>query len=83
MNGKLKYGLAAISDYAPKWMVNSSSVVALLIASKHLLINGMPLDEPMLKSMILKWVNYGLEVVQVLLALAVVFVSKKSEHDTK
>ena len=83
MKNQLKYGLSAMKGYAPKWVINTSSVVALLITSKQWLITGMPFDMPELKEDILKWLNYFLEVVQVCLALAVIFISKNTDYDSK
>ncbi len=83
MSKQLKYGLSAVNGYAPKWVINTSSVIALIIASKQIIVTGLPIDVPELKSEILKWLDYVLEVMQVCLALAVIFISKKIQHDSE
>lgn len=73
MKTKLKFGLSQAAEYAPKWMINTTSVLALLIAAKHHLINELPALSNELKPLIVAWTDYVLDTLQVLLALAVIF----------
>lgn len=77
MNKKLKFGLSQIGSHAPLWLVNLTSLLALLVAAKHYLIAGLPVDNEQLKIELMAWTNYILDGLQVLLAMTVIFSSEQ------
>lgn len=82
MNNNLKFGLSQVKNRAPKWVVNTTSIVALLIAAKHYLIDELPGIASHTKLLLMGWFEYTLNIVQVLLALSVIFLGQEEEHDT-
>lgn len=84
MKNKLKFGLGQAREYAPHWIINATSIVALIIAAKHYLIYSFPVASNVTKANIDAWVEYGLDIIQVLLALAVIFTgdNKRRVDDT-
>ena len=84
MKTNLKFGLSQVRNHAPKWVINSTSIVALLIAAKHYLIDGLPGVADDTKLIVAAWFEYGLNIIQVLLALSVIFLGQvqESNHDT-
>lgn len=79
MKTQLKFGLSQAKEYAPKWLINTTSLLALMIAAKHHLISELPLFNDAIKSLAMAWVDYILDTIQVLLAIAVIF---SGEHKT-
>lgn len=79
MRKKLKYGLSAVDKDTPKWVYYGTAILALAISAKHHLISGLPLDNEELKGKLLEWSSYVLEIAQVVLAFAVIFVGY--DHD--
>ncbi|MCB0699394.1 MAG: hypothetical protein H6551_12845 [Chitinophagales bacterium] len=79
MNRKLRFGLSQVNTYAPKWLINTTSVVAILIAAKNYLIGGLPNVPHHIKVDIGSWFDYGLNTIQFLLAIAVIFVGGKNQ----
>lgn len=73
MKTQLKFGLSQAKEYAPKWLINATSLIALIIAAKHHLIHELPLLNTHVKALTMAWVNYILDAIQVMLAIAVVF----------
>lgn len=69
----LKFGLSQINSHAPKWLINTAAVLTLLIAAKHQLISGIPSLAEETKLMANAWFDYILDIVQCLLAIAVIF----------
>lgn len=84
MKTKLKFGLSQVNNHAPKWIINTTSVIALLLAAKHYLIDGLPGVSDTTKKLVMAWLEYGLNLSQILLALAVIFIGQEQEtnHDT-
>lgn len=80
MKQELKFGLSQVKASAPGWMVNATSLLALAIAAKHYLIGNMPMVSQHAKLMAMEWVDYLLDLAQVLMAVAVIFTGK---HKTK
>ncbi len=80
MRTKLKFGLAEMKGYAPKWLINTTSVVAILLTAKHYLVQGLPSMTDEIKVITGLWVDYVLNVIQVVLALAVIFTSEKNAN---
>lgn len=79
MKKKLKYGLSAVNKDTPKWVYYSTAIIALAISAKHHVISGLPLDNDELKGMLLEWASYVLEIAQVVLAVAVIFIGYDHE----
>jgi len=73
MKTQLKFGLSQAGQYAPRWLVNTTSVITLLVAAKHYLVEGFPLLGEDARQAVAAWVSYVLDICQVLLALAVIF----------
>ena len=73
MRTKLKFGLNQVNRHAPRWLINTTSVIALVIAAKHHLINNIPVLPVHAKAVTMAWIDYVLDAVQVLLAVAVIF----------
>lgn len=84
MNTNLKFGLSQVNNHAPTWLINATSIVAILITAKHFLIDGLPGLEDETKLLAKAWFEYGLNIIQVLLALSVIFLGKKEKthHDS-
>ncbi len=84
MKTKLKFGLSQVNNHAPRWMIYATSIVALLLTAKHYLIDGLPGVTEETKVILMAWLEYVLNMAQVLLALAVIFVGQEtqSNHDT-
>lgn len=84
MKQNLKFGLSQISNYAPVWVVNATSVVVLIITAKHYLIYNLPITTEEVKLIMMTWADYILDVVQVLLAVVVIFsgLQNTNHHDT-
>ncbi len=84
MRPNLKFGLSQVSSYAPRWIINASSLIALAIAAKQHLINGLPVLSGEGKLLAMAWVDYLLDTVQVLLAIGVIFFGQQKTpgHDT-
>ena len=80
MKTRLKFGLSQAGQYAPRWLVNTTSVITLLVAAKHYLVEGLPLLDEQAMQAVSAWVSYVLDICQVLLALAVIFFG---EHKVK
>lgn len=76
MKTKLKFGLRQSVQYAPKWIINTTSVVALFISARHYLINELPGLDEQAKLLYSVWADYILNTLQVLLAFAVIFIGK-------
>lgn len=83
MRLKLKFGLSQVNSYAPRWIINASSLIALAIAAKHHLINGLPVLSGEGKLLAMAWIDYLLDTVQVLLAIGVIFFGQQKTpgHD--
>lgn len=77
---KLKFGLSQISSHPPQWLINTTAVLTLLIAAKHQLITGIPNLAEDAKLIATAWFDYILDIVQCLLAIAVIF---SAEGNTK
>lgn len=84
MKTKLKFGLSQVNNHAPKWVINTTSIIALLLAAKHYLIDGLPGVSNATKQLVMAWLEYGLNLSQILLALAVIFIGQEQDtnHDT-
>lgn len=82
MKHKLKFGLSQVNAYAPKWLINATSLLALFIAAKHQLLNGLPLLANEQKLIASAWVDYVLDAIQVLLAIAVMFFGEREQKNT-
>lgn len=84
MKSKLRFGLSQVNNYAPRWLINATSLVAIAIAAKHHLINGLPLLSEPGKQLAMQWTDYLLDSVQVLLAIGVIFFGehKSEQYDT-
>lgn len=80
MNTKLKFGLSQIGQYAPRWVINATSVIALLIVAKHHIIDGIPELSDALKASLNSWIDYVLDLMQVALAIAVIFFGEHREN---
>ena len=83
MNNNLKFGLSQVRNRAPKWVINSTSIVALLIAAKHYLVEDLPGMTTEMKQLFMSWFEYGLNITQVLLALLVIFLGQEGTHYDK
>lgn len=81
MKTKLKFGLSQMRSYAPKWLINSTSIIALIISAKHYLIQGLPGVDNAVKILAMQWMDYALNLAQVLLALGVIFTSEQAKGD--
>ncbi|MEZ5016977.1 MAG: hypothetical protein R2800_07980 [Flavipsychrobacter sp.] len=83
MNKRLRFGLSQVKNSAPKWVINTTSIVALLIAAKHYLIDELPGISVATKQLLMGWFEYGLNTAQVILALGVIFLGQEEQyHDT-
>ena len=79
MKTQLKFGLSQAGQYAPRWLVNTTSVITLLVAAKHYLVEGLPLLDEHAMQAVSAWVSYVLDLCQVLLALAVIFFGENTK----
>lgn len=82
MKRKLKFGLSQVNEYAPKWLINATSLLALVITAKHQILNGLPLLPDNTKLIVTVWVDYLLDIIQVLLAVAVIFSGEHNQKNT-
>ena len=84
MKTGLKFGLSQVATHAPRWLVHTASLVGLLTVAVHYLIDGLPVGRNEIKQQVILWVNYLLDVVQVALAIAVIFTGEQKHihHDT-
>lgn len=82
MKTDLKFGLSQSKQYAPKWLINTTSVIALFVSARHYLINEFPGLDEQSRLLFSNWADYLLTVLQVLLALAVIFTgTQKHNYD--
>lgn len=82
MNKKLRFGLSQVGEYAPKWLINTTSVMAILMTAKNYLVGGLPGVSQDVKIYIGLWFDYGLNIVQFLLAIAVIFVGQQKQVES-
>lgn len=80
MKTKLKFGLTQAGQYAPKWLINTTSVIAIVIAAKHYLIDGLPILDDGIKAIVNAWTDYILDAAQVALAIAVIFFGEHTNN---
>lgn len=73
METKLKFGLSQVNAHAPRWLVNITALLTLVITAKHHLVNGLPLLGDETKVIVTAWLDYILDTIQVLLAITVIF----------
>lgn len=83
MKTKLKFGLSQSGQYAPKWLINTTSVIAIVIAAKHYLIDGLPIIDDDIKTIANAWTDYILDTAQVALAIAVIFFGEHTNNQSK
>lgn len=81
MKTSLKFGLTQAAAPSPVWLVNTAAVVTLLVSVQTQLIDGMPGLSPMAKQAIAGWFSYTMEIIQVALAIAVIFTGKTYKDD--
>lgn len=79
MKTNLKFGLAQVNNNAPNWLVYTTSIIALLLAAKHNLIDSLPGVEDSIKVHVQLWFEYVMNVVQVITALAVIFLGQDKD----
>lgn len=72
MKAQLRFGLSQINKHAPLWLVNATSIVALLLVAKPLLVTNLPITSELLKKELTDWTDYLLGLIQVLLAIGVI-----------
>ena len=84
MKAGLKFGLSQVEANAPRWLVHTASLVGLLTVAVHYLVDGLPIGQSEIKQQVIVWANYLLDVVQVVLAIAVIFTGEQKEgkYDT-
>lgn len=78
---KLKFGLAQVSEHAPRWLVYTTSVVAILMVAKDQLVMNIPDVSIHTKKLFIGWANYVLDVLQLVLAIAVIFCGQNNQND--
>jgi|GEM_PF-6908033 len=70
---KLKFGLSQVNNHAPKWLINTTALITLLIVAKQGLVNELPVLSAEAKVVTMAWVDYILDALQCVLAIAVIF----------
>lgn len=80
MKNNLRFGLQQVNNTAPGWIINTTAFVALLLVAKKYLVTDLPGISDVGRHLLSEWFDYILNVIQLILALAVIFTGEAPKN---